>query len=313
MEPPESLNPVLAGRSLSRVQRTILEAIVYLLRQGEIPTVREVGALVGRAPSTVLKHLRALETARLLSLSGKSRGIRIADRDLLGAVLGSGAVLGGGTVGGGTVGGGASEGTAASAAAPLPLPLEAFALRAPSAAGPGTFSGVPLVGAIAAGQPFESYAEGFLDGFLDGGFRDRASRGTPSRGASWQEGHSASAVSTASQELPIDPRMFAASGDVIAIRVEGDSMVQAGVLDGDYVMVRRQDTVEEGEIAAVLIDGEGTLKRWCTRRPASGPRSERQVRLLPANERFEPIVVNEDDGKDVIVIGKYVGLVRGEL
>src|SRR5262249_32950433 len=73
---------------LTKQQRTILEAVLFFLRKGELPTVREVGALVGlRSPATVLKHLRALERENLISLSGKSRGIRIVDREHLEQVL----------------------------------------------------------------------------------------------------------------------------------------------------------------------------------------------------------------------------------
>jgi repressor LexA len=111
-------------------------------------------------------------------------------------------------------------------------------------------------------------------------------------------------------ELPIDPRMFVESGEVFALRVEGDSMINAGILDGDYVIIRRQDTVEEGDIAAVIINGEGTLKRWHSR---SADGTMQHVRLEPANERFDPIEITEDDAKEIMVFGKYVGLVRGNL
>jgi SOS-response transcriptional repressor LexA len=123
-------------------------------------------------------------------------------------------------------------------------------------------------------------------------------------------------------------------------------MIDAGILDGDYVIIRRQETVEEGEIAAVLVNGEGTLKRWHHRIPEEAPEekadrgnrgafpggalpkevttqettqetaretAQETVRLVAANERFAPIEITADDRKEVMVIGKYVGLVRGEL
>ena len=75
-------------KSLTKKQKTILEAILFLMRKGEIPTVREVGGLVGlRSPATVLKHLRVLEKNGHISLSGKSRGIRLADPELLERIL----------------------------------------------------------------------------------------------------------------------------------------------------------------------------------------------------------------------------------
>ena len=93
-----------------------------------------------------------------------------------------------------------------------------------------------------------------------------------------------------------------------------DELVE--VLDGDYAIIRRQNTVEDGEIAAVIINGEGTLKRWHvrSRKPSSEDTGDKKIiRLSPANERIDPIEITEDDGKDVIIIGKYVGLVRGNL
>lgn len=267
---------------LTSPQRKILDAVQFFLTRGEIPTVREVGALVGlRSPATVLKHLRALERRRWISLSGKSRGIRLAR----------------------PVPSGAAQSPSSSRRLPLdperpldpegpPAAKEPFApkgLRAPEDGGIQVRT-IRVWGAIAAGMPFESYSEGFLP--------------------SYDEPHlSGGGISlTSSAELPIDPRMFVDSGEVFALRVEGDSMIHAGILDGDYVIIRRQDTVEEGEIAAVIINGEGTLKRWRSR---SADGTVRQISLEPANERFDPIEITEDDAKDVLVFGKYVGLVRG--
>src|SRR5262245_48164072 len=67
----------------TKKQRQIFEALLFLRRKGEMPTVREVGALVGlRSSATVMKHLKALEREGLISLSGKSRGIRCLVRSL---------------------------------------------------------------------------------------------------------------------------------------------------------------------------------------------------------------------------------------
>ena len=86
-------------------------------------------------------------------------------------------------------------------------------------------------------------------------------------------------------------------------------MVDAGILSGDYAIIRRQNTVEDGEIAAVIINGEGTLKRWHVRSDGG----KKSVCLKPENERFKPIEISESEGHNVLVIGKYVGLVRGEI
>jgi len=145
-----------------------------------------------------------------------------------------------------------------------------------------------VVGRIAAGRPIEAVAESRSEEGGEGGF----------------------------PEISIDPGIFDGSGDLMALRVSGDSMIEAGILDGDYVIIRRQPVVEEGEIAAVEVDGEVTLKRC---RGDDGPpggddgSSSRTVRLIAANERFAPIDITAADHKEVRVLGKYVGLVRGEL
>ena len=101
--------------------------------------------------------------------------------------------------------------------------------------------------------------------------------------------------------------MFSGSGNLVAMKIEGDSMIDAGILNGDYVILRRQETVENGEIAAIFIEGEGTLKRlyW-------GSESN-DLRLEAENENFNSMTITEENRKEVVVFGKYVGLVRGEL
>lgn len=241
-----------------------------------MPTVRELGNLLGlTSTATVFNHLRTLQNKGYITVNRKSRSIRVT------APRGSG-----------------GESTAAPLGGPF-SGLKIIPLRAVSSATPG----VPLVGAIAAGKPFESYAEGFLpDGVGDDGFY-REEGSIPSSTVS------AADSAAEAMAIAIDPRLFAESGEILALRVQGDSMVNAGILDGDYVLIRRQSTVEDGDIAAVIINGEGTLKRWKTQ--STGAR--KSVRLLPANERFAPIEITEDEAKEVIIFGKYVGLVRGNL
>ena len=335
----------LPRATLTRTQDSVLDAIIFLMRRGEIPTIREVGALTNlRSPATVLKHLRALERAGWITLSGKSRGIRLADHSLLSALSEQ-----------------PDSAAAAEPAANRDALLQAHIPQASSLGNGRLFSlraarrsaGVPLVGAIAAGRPFQSFAEGFLgsdDVSQDTGqddFSQDVLRGA--REGELFAGERPGGSVASAGELPIDPHLFVSSGETIALRVEGDSMIRAGILDGDYVIIRRQDTVEEGEIAAVLVNGEGTLKRWCTGRSDTRHRDTehrdteyrdtrhrdtehrdteyrdtehrdtehrdkgRSVTLRPENEMFDPIEIHEDDGLDVLVIGKYVGLVRGEL
>jgi len=89
--------------------------------------------------------------------------------------------------------------------------------------------------------------------------------------------------------------------DVFALRVEGESMVDAGIYDGDYVIVRRQDTIQSGQIGVAYIDNEATVKRIFDQ---GG-----QFRLQPENPRMEPIVVS-GDAPDFRIGGKVLGIVR---
>jgi repressor LexA len=96
--------------------------------------------------------------------------------------------------------------------------------------------------------------------------------------------------------LPL-PAEFAAGGEYFILRVEGKSMSGAGIHDGDFVIVRRQKTVENGEIAALLLGDEATVKRFY--------REKDHFRLQPENDQFDPILTRE-----VEVLGKVTGLFR---
>ena len=72
-------------------------------------------------------------------------------------------------------------------------------------------------------------------------------------------------------------------GELFALRVKGESMIEAGILDGDYVIVKKQTTAEHGQIVVALIEGDATVK---TLDKKSG-----RLRLLPANPRFSPIEI----------------------
>ena len=97
------------------------------------------------------------------------------------------------------------------------------------------------------------------------------------------------------------PRDLVGEGELFMVRVRGESMLQAGVLPGDLVVVRRQPAVEQGEMCAAMIDGEATVKFF--RRTKSG-----EVFLDPANEGYEPIPVSEH--ADAAVLGRVVAVLR---
>lgn len=82
------------------------------------------------------------------------------------------------------------------------------------------------------------------------------------------------------------------------LRVQGDSMIDARICDGDLVFIRRQPTVENGEIAAVLIDDEVTLKRVYT--------TEKGVILKPENPAYEPMFFSHEDFRQIRILGKAV-------
>lgn len=104
------------------------------------------------------------------------------------------------------------------------------------------------------------------------------------------------AVENYDGHLTLDPSLVKGD-DVFALRVEGDSMVEAGILDGDYVLVRPQQSANNGDIVVALLEDEVTVKRFY--REANG------IRLQPENARMEPIRV-----PDVGICGKVTGLIR---
>jgi repressor LexA len=85
-------------------------------------------------------------------------------------------------------------------------------------------------------------------------------------------------------------------GDFV-LRVTGESMIGAGILDGDLVVVKRQPTARDGEIVVAQIEDEATVKRL--------RRADGRVHLMPENDAFEPIVVDE-----VLILGVVVGVMR---
>ena len=87
--------------------------------------------------------------------------------------------------------------------------------------------------------------------------------------------------------------------EAFALKVEGRSMVEAGILDGDYVIVRKQETADDGDIVVALIENEATLKRFF--------RETNGVRLEPANRELSPIHVRSGE---FAIQGKVVSVMR---
>ena len=89
------------------------------------------------------------------------------------------------------------------------------------------------------------------------------------------------------------------TGKLFALQVKGDSMIGAGILNGDRVIVKQQGTAENGEIVCALIEGEATLKRFY--------KKDGTVTLKAENEKYAPITVSQGEFR---VLGKVVGLMR---
>jgi len=90
--------------------------------------------------------------------------------------------------------------------------------------------------------------------------------------------------------------------DVFGLVVRGESMIEDGIFDGDYIFVRKQSTAEPGEIVVVLLEGEATCKRFY-------PEGDR-IRLQPANAAMDPIFVRRSEFRNIDILGKVVGVYR---
>ncbi|GGC21284.1 LexA repressor [Novosphingobium marinum] len=96
------------------------------------------------------------------------------------------------------------------------------------------------------------------------------------------------------------PSALLGSGEHYALEVSGDSMIEAGILDGDYALVRRTDTARDGEIVVALVRGEEATLKYLRR-------EDGRVRLDPANAAYEPQVYSPGD---VVVQGRLAGILR---
>jgi repressor LexA len=119
---------------------------------------------------------------------------------------------------------------------------------------------VPILGRVPAGKPFLS--EENIEGFLS---------------------------------LPSDM----GSGKLFALQVKGDSMIGAGIMDGDRVIIQQQGTAENGQIICALIEGEATLKRFFKKNGV--------VTLKAENEKYSPIILSKGEFR---IVGKIIGLIR---
>lgn len=143
---------------------------------------------------------------------------------------------------------------------------EASSATIPALVGGGNVLSIPILGRVAAGEPIlaEEHAEGsvVIDSLLVGG----------------------------------------ESKKTFALKVVGESMIDDGIFDGDFIFVQKRPTAADGSIVVVMIDGEATVKRIFH----EGDR----VRLQPANASMNPIYVRQDEFRPTQVIGAVVGVYR---
>ncbi len=104
------------------------------------------------------------------------------------------------------------------------------------------------------------------------------------------------AVENIERTFPLPPDM-ATNQDMFMLRVQGESMINAGILNGDLIIVSRQPTAENGEMVVAMIDGEATVKTFY--------KENGYFRLQPENDAMEPIIVTQ-----LTILGKVVGLFR---
>ena len=109
------------------------------------------------------------------------------------------------------------------------------------------------------------------------------------------------AVENYESTIRMDQNLMPPGGQVFALVVQGDSMIEDGIHSGDTVFVQQKRSCRNGEIAVVMVEGEATVKRFF--------HEGDHVRLQPANSSMEPILLNARSG-DIEVVGTVVGLFR---
>ncbi len=132
-------------------------------------------------------------------------------------------------------------------------------------AGSGNYVDIPIVGRVAAGQPML-------------------------------------AVENIEDTVKMDRFFIGAFNEVFALKVAGDSMIEDGIFDGDFIFVRKQITANPGEIVVAIIEGDATVKRFFPEGDA--------IRFQPANSSMQPIYVRKSDFRSVDLIGVVIGVYR---
>ena len=110
------------------------------------------------------------------------------------------------------------------------------------------------------------------------------------------------AVENATDTVRVDRVLIGGHREVFGLRIVGESMIEDGIFDGDYVFVKKTPTARDGEIVVAMIEGEATVKRYY-------PEGDK-IRFQPANQNMAPIYVRRSDFRSVDIIGIVVGVYR---
>lgn len=103
--------------------------------------------------------------------------------------------------------------------------------------------------------------------------------------------------------VKIDSFLLGGSGkEVFALRVKGQSMIEAGIHDGDFIFVKKSAQAQPGDIVVALIEDEATVKRYY-------PEGDK-IRFQPANATMQPIIVNKSDFRSTMILGSVIGVYR---
>lgn len=247
-----------------------------ITERGYPPTLREIGNFMGiRSTNGVNDHLRALERKGYLTREDmKSRALR-----------------------------------------PTVFDVKANGSHGPNGANGAGLSGYPGVAGVNGNHALsDSYAGvAGVNGALHAGQNGHAGlNGNGRYDDSFVEipilgrvaaGQLTEAIQSSEDTVRIDRMLLGGvTTDVFGLRVRGESMVNAGIRDGDYVFVRKQLDARRGEIIVALVGEEATCKYYY-------PEQDR-IRLVPANDRMTDIVINRDDWRSTQILGVVVGLYR---
>lgn len=113
-------------------------------------------------------------------------------------------------------------------------------------------------------------------------------------------GNPIEALENPTEHLTVPSGLVQKKGQYFALRVQGESMIEDGILDGDYAIIRAKNQAQAGQTIVAVVDGEATLKKFF--------KKSKHIELHPANSTMEPIIV--EGHQDLKIVGELAGLIR---